>query len=274
MIKKSIYVVTIFSFFTQCSSIDTTRKLPLYLGLCAEFWDLDKPIPSKAEYTFFRKYVSQSRGPILEPMCGTGRYLIRFLEEGFNVEGFDSSSFMLKELRAKCTKKNLSFCVWEQCLEVVPNEEKYNLIFIPDTSFCIFLDDAHIKKCLQNLYARLLPGGTFVFDVQTTYSKAEQPGVWCGQAYKRSDDTVLIESTLPLPVQNSILTLVMRYDLIKGSEILKTEMEYYPIKLYKKGEMDNFLKEVGFKHIKKIKAHAYGRRPSPHDDIIVYECKK
>ena len=274
MIKNNIYLLVIFGFFTQCSAIDMIKKPCLYLGLCAEFWDLDKPVASDAEYKFFRKYLVQSSGPILEPMCGTGRYFVPFLEEGFKIEGFDSSSFMLNALRTKCTKKNLSFCVWEQCLEETPIEEKYDLIFIPDTSFCIFLDDAHIKKCLQNLYARLLPGGTFVFDVQTIYSRAEQPGVWSGRAYKKSDDSVLIESTLPLPVKDSILTLIMRYELMKGSEILKTEMEYYPIKLYKKGEMDKFLKEVGFKHIKKVKAHVYGSRPSSEDDMIVYECKK
>src|SRR5438309_6210811 len=138
------------------------NKPSLYLSLCTEFFDLDKPKASTAEYAFFHYYVAKSAGPILEPMCGTGRYLIPFLEEGFNVEGFDASPFMLKRLQTKCAQKNLTPHVWEQFLEGVPatllrqgfvgQAKQYNLIFIPDSSFCLFLNPVHIKMCLQKIY--------------------------------------------------------------------------------------------------------------------------
>ena len=114
-------------------------------------------------------------------MCGTGRYTIPLLEEGFKIEAFDCSSFMLDALRNKCAKKNIVPQVWEQYMELMPETKKYNLIFMPDTSFCIFLDRAHIKRCLQKLYNLLRPKGKLVFDVQTEHSRADNIGLWSGR---------------------------------------------------------------------------------------------
>lgn len=249
-------------------------KPSLYLSLCTEFFDLDKPKASAMEYAFFHHYVTKSTGPILEPMCGTGRYLIPFLEDGFNIEGFDASPFMLKRLQAKCAQKNLTPHIWEQFLEDVPITKQYDLIFIPDSSFCLFLNPEHIKMCLQKIYALLQDGGTFVFDLETVYAVPESTGTWQGKAYKKPDGATIICSTLPLPIENSIATVICRYELMNNTEIIKTEMEYFQIKLYYPKEIDDLLKEVGFSHIKRIAAYNHDSVPSTHDYTIVYECIK
>jgi SAM-dependent methyltransferase len=250
------------------------NKLSLYLDLCTEFFDLDKPTASAQEYAFFRHYIKQSCEPILEPMCGSGRYLIPYLEEGFNVEGFDASPFMLNALHAKCKQKNLTPHVWEQFLEGVPATKQYNLIFIPDSSFCLFLDPAHIKMCLQKIYSLLKDGGTFVFDLETVYAVPARTNIWQGKAYKKRDGTIVMCSTLPLPIENSIATVVCRYELIDKTEVIKTEMEYFQIKLYYPTEMDALLREVGFSQIKKVAAYDHESMPSAQDYTIVYECIK
>jgi SAM-dependent methyltransferase len=250
------------------------NKPTLYLNLCTEFFDADKPQASLEEYAFFYHYLSQAQGPILEPMCGTGRYLIPYLEEGFNIEGFDASPFMLKALHDKCAQKNLKPHVWEQFLEDVPTAKQYNLIFIPDSSFCLFVDYKQIKMCLQRIYSLLNDGGTFVFDVETVYAVPDKVGIWQGKAYKKSNGNIIMCSTLPLPVENNIATVICRYELIDQTNIIKTEMEYFQIKLYHPTEMDALLKEVGFSHIKKVAAYDYTATPSVYDYTIVYECVK
>ena len=250
------------------------NKPSLYLSLCTEFFDLDKPKASLEEYAFFHHYIAQSCGPILEPMCGSGRYLIPYLEEGSDVEGFDSSPFMLQALHTKCAQKNLTPRVWEQFLEGVPATKQYNLIFIPDSSFCLFLDAAHIKMCLQKIYSLLQTGGTFVFDLETVYAVPERTGVWQGKAYKKRDGSTIMCSTLTLPVDNNVATVICRYELIDKTDILKTEMEYFQIKLYYPTEMDTLLKEVGFSQIKRVAAYDHDSSPSAHDYTIVYECIK
>src|SRR5579863_10553770 len=125
----------------------------LYLNLCAEFFDLDKPAATLSEYAFYQHYVARAQGPILEPMCGTGRYFIPFLEEGYDIKGFDASLFMLELLYKKCKQKNITPQVWQQFLEDIDIQEAYDLIFIPDCSFCLFLDSATIETCLAKIYA-------------------------------------------------------------------------------------------------------------------------
>lgn len=271
--KNRICVFAIFSFVTYCYSGDV-NKLTTYLGLCTEFWDFDKPTPSAEEYKFFRKYVAQSSGPILEPMCGTGRYIIPFLEEGFKVEGFDASPFMFEAMRKKCAEKNLSPHIWEQYLELVPETKKYKLIFIPDTSFCHFVTRPDIKKALQKIYSLLLPGGIFVFNLQTIYERLEHIGVWTGKVFRKTDTTSIVENRLILPIENSVVPVMLRYELVENGLLVRTEMEYYRIKLFHPTEIDDLLKEVGFTKVKKIKAYQHGRTAGPHDDIIVYECTK
>lgn len=246
----------------------------LYLSLCTEIFDLDKPVARAEEYAFFQHYLAQATGPILEPMCGTGRYLIPYLEEGFNVEGFDASPFMLNALRAKCAKKNLNPHVWEQFLENVPTTKQYNLIFIPDSSFCLFLEPEHIAVALQKIYELLEPNGTFVFDVETVYAVPSKTGLWHGKAYKKPDGAVLISSTLPLEVENNIATVICRYELMHKTEIVKTEMEYFQIRLYQPDELEHILKSIGFNQVKQIKAYDLKSSPTTQDYTVVFECKK
>jgi len=270
-IKKILVILLVVN--SHCK--DLTNET-LYLGLCTEFWDLDKATIPNDQYKFYRDYIAKTSGPILEPMCGTGRFIIPYVEEGFDVEGFDASPHMFNELRKKCVAKNISPRIWEQYLEDVPETKKYKLIFIPDTSFTIFTDTFHIKNALQKLYRLLMPGGKLVFDVQTIKARWGDIGVWTGKAYKKPDGNIIIESSLPLPIQNSISPLILKYELMDKTGILKTETEYYQAKLYHPTEMDDLLKEAGFKKIKRIKR--YNRKASSSlqdlDETIIYECTK
>jgi SAM-dependent methyltransferase len=83
------------------------KKLDTYLDLCTQIYDLSKPTPPEDAYNFYRNYLKNAKGLILEPMCGTGRFLIPFMEEGFYIRGFDASAHMLEALLAKAKLKNL-----------------------------------------------------------------------------------------------------------------------------------------------------------------------
>ena len=61
-----------------------------YSMLCTQVYELSKPIPPKDAYAFYRNYAQVANGLILEPMCGTGRFLLPLLEDGFDVHGADN----------------------------------------------------------------------------------------------------------------------------------------------------------------------------------------
>ena len=116
------------------------QKLDSYLSLCTQFYDLLRPAPPEDAYSFYRSYVGNTGGPILEPMCGSGRFLIPLLQDGFDVHGFDASEYMLESLRAKADQKHLKPTVWNGFVEDLTSTEKYNLIFIPSGSFGHIID--------------------------------------------------------------------------------------------------------------------------------------
>jgi SAM-dependent methyltransferase len=271
--KKNMISFLFCLFVYACQAKDLTNAT-LYLNLCTEFWDLDRATVPADQYEFYKYYMQNTKGAILEPMCGSGRFLIPFVLNGFNVEGFDASPCMYKSLLKKCKEKGISPRVWEQYLDDVPETKKYDLIFLPDTSFTIFTELQNIKDALKKIHSLLAPKGKFVFDVQTIHSRWGDIGVWTGIAHQTAEGNMLVASYLPLPIQNSISPLILRFDLMGKTGIIKTETEHYKAKLYHFTEMDDLLKEAGFKKIKRMKGYDRNLSPSPDDLVIVYECTK
>ncbi len=138
------------------------NTLDTYLSLCTEVYDLSKPDAPSDAYAFYREYAKAANGLILEPMCGTGRFLLPLLEEGFNVHGFDASEHMLKALYAKAKAKNIDATVWKGFVEDLERPEQYNLIFIPSGSFCLIIDPDAVKAALKVFYDHLTQGWYFI----------------------------------------------------------------------------------------------------------------
>jgi SAM-dependent methyltransferase len=106
-------------------------SLNTYLDLCTSVYDLSKPTAPKEAYAFYRSYALEANGLILEPFCGSGRFLLPFAAEGFDVQGFDGSQHMLNALQAKAKLQNLQVKVWQGLVGDLTVQENYKLIFIP-----------------------------------------------------------------------------------------------------------------------------------------------
>jgi SAM-dependent methyltransferase len=250
------------------SSLDT------YKALCTEFYDLDKPEVPSDSFAFYLKFAKEAQGSILEPMCGTGRFLIPLLEQGFDVEGLDASSHMLDALRQKCVKKGLCPIIYEQFLQDFNPQKQYALIFIPAGSFSLLVDESQAKEVLQLFYKFLQPNGKLVFEVETLLEIPKQPGVWQGSWVERLDGSKIIGSSLPLyDAKNQILSALCRYELMQDNQIIRQEIEYFRVRLYGSHEMDRWFHNAGFKVIKRWKT--YDSLTAAEDEIpLAYECQK
>ena len=250
------------------------KKLDNYLDLCTQVYDLSKPVPAKDSYDFYRKYVANAKGPILEPMCGTGRMLLPFLEEGFNVQGFDASQNMLSALHEKAKLKNLKPDVWQGFLEEMDRSEKYGFIFIPFGSLGLIPDLKTVHLCLKKIYDHLMEDGLFVFEVETLKSVPDQFNIWDGSVWERADGKTIILSGLPLPLKDNVGTIICRYELVDGNSLIQTEIEKYSIRLYEPGPLKEMLKAVGFRDIKIYKMFDKTKAPDAEDTEMVVECRK
>lgn len=247
-------------------------KLANYLSLCTEVYDLSKPVPPTDAYAFYRSYVEKAKGPILEPMCGTGRFLLPLLEEGFEVQGFDASKHMLEALHNKARVKNLKPNVWHGFIEDLAIPERFDLIFIPSGSFCLITAQATVRSALNTLYRHLADGGVLVFEAET-FKSVPPVGVWRGDKWQRADGKMILLSSCA-SLEGNICSSLGKYDLVDSNKIIRTEVEELRVRLYEENELIKLLQEAGFSNVHAMKTFDKSAMPDEDAEAIVYECRR
>ena len=250
------------------------QKLDSYLSLCTQFYDLLRPAPPEDAYSFYRSYVGNTGGPILEPMCGSGRFLIPLLQEGFDVHGFDASEYMLEALRTKADQKRLKPTVWHGFVEDLTSTEKYSLIFIPSGSFGHIIDLDAAQKSLKVLHDHLSNDGILVFEAESSKSVPNQFGIWRGAVCHKPDGKMIIVNRLTT-LEDGVCHSIDKYELVDSNRIIQTEIETFNVRLYDDPSvLIDMLKAAGFREIRMMKAFDKESSPDIGASVTVYECKK
>lgn len=251
------------------------QKLDSYLGLATQFYDLIRLEPPEEAYLFYRSYVSDACGHILEPMCGSGRFLLPLIQEGFDVSGFDASEHMLKALNDKAVSRSLRPKVWQDFIGNLDYKVKYNLIFIPAGSFGHIIDFTEIKKSLKNFYDCLNEDGILLFEVETSLSELiSQPGIWRGMICNKPDGDSILVSRLSA-LQGSVCYSVDKYELLSNDKIIQTEIEKFNVRLYDdRTILSKLLQDIGFREVRILKTFDRLSNPDDNDVAFIYECRK
>jgi len=248
------------------------KKLDTYLSLCTEVYDLSKPKPPEDAYAFYRGYVASANGPILEPMCGTGRFLLPLIEEGFDVQGFDASDDMLEALQIKAKAKNLKATVWKGFVEDLKRPQKYKLIFIPAGSFCLIVDPLAVKNALKIFHNHLAEDGVLLFEGEMP-SATPPLDIWRGSVWHKPNGSMILSSVLST-FKDKICRAICKYELVEHNSIIRTEVEEYQVRIYEALELEEIIKSCGFKNVRMMKAFDTTAAPDAQDESIVYECRK
>lgn len=242
--------------------------------MCTQVYDLSKPTPSAKVFAFYRDYIKKAKGPILEPMCGSGRFLIPFMEEGFEVHGFDTSQYMLDALQHKARDKGLSPIMWNGSIQDLMRSELYGLMFIPAGSFGLIVEPEEIQRSLQKMYDHLQSGGTLLFEVETSRAVPDPQGVWRGSICELQNHQKIIANYCST-ITNQVCTAIARYELIESGQIVQTEIEEYKVKLYDDTtELLDLLHKSGFEQINIFKVFDRAQKPGIDDAVIMLECVK
>lgn len=247
-----------------------------YKKLCTEFYDLDKPAPAEDAFNFFQEYAARAAGPILEPMCGSGRFLIPLLERGFDIDGADASPYMLQACRDRCSSKGLTPTLYELELERLEMPRRYGLVFIPAGSFCLITGQTAIEAALRRIYDLMLPNSTFVLEIEQLPPTLPPPGtgLWSSRFVERPDGAKIIISQLSdYNERERVSRSIHRYDLCQGSELIATEFEDLEVRLYERMEFYDLLVAAGFRDLKTFKAYQF-RDPDEHDESLIFEGRK
>lgn len=234
------------------SERSTLRRMSGYGNLCSDFYDIDKPEAPPDALEYYLREAERARGPILEPMCGTGRFLLPLLERGLDVEGVDASSSMLARCEARALRRGLTPKLHEQRLEELVTARRFRLIFIPSGSFSLLTDVAQVQRALERVHAALLPGGRFLVEIERRdpSKPSELSGTWGGRWVTRPDGAKIIFSWLSsYTAPSGIVSAVHRYELVKDGRLLAAEYEDFELKLYELSELRQLMQAAGFTQI-------------------------
>ena len=102
---------------------------------------------------------------MLDLACGTGGSTAPYVAHGFHVTGADASEAMLEVARAKLPQVQF---VRQGFLELdLP--ERFHLVTCVFDSLNNLTDAADLERCFARVFHHVLPGGWFVFDLNTSF---------------------------------------------------------------------------------------------------------
>lgn len=246
----------------------------IYGDLCSRIYDLRVPTIEKEAYEFYKSFALEAKGSILEPMCGTGRFLIPFTKEGFDIEGFDASKHMIKRLHDKAYAQKVNAVAWVYTTEqLILGGKTYDLIFIPFSSFGLVTNQESVLTMLNNFFQELEYGGKLVFEVDTLATKISMKQTNFSQ-YILLDGKTMNVRFYDFPTTDYTLNCTVTYELVENDKVIQTELEDYKLRLYDTQNLTNILNETGFTEIKIHKPFTRNIMPDENDTMVVFECKK
>jgi len=245
-----------------------------YKKLSTQVYDITKPQAPADALEFYLLHLESANEPVLEPMSGSGRFLIPFLERGIDIDGVDASPHMLKTCRDQCQRKELIPVLYQQLLQELNLPRQYGYIFIPDSSFGLIADRQAAKDSLQRMYEHLRPRGKLVLEVQTPRAQPKGLEVWHEYCVTRPDGAKINVNFIgTYDLKKHIVRTVQRYDLSRNGCLIETEPEDFELRFYEKNEFQQLLETTGFINIRATKAYE-NVEPGLKDTVIVFECKK
>lgn len=218
-----------------------------YGVLCAEFYDLDKPQAPELALTWYRKQLRAANGRVLEPMCGSGRFLVPLAGAGITVDGVDPSEPMLNACRRKLDAAGLHAGLWPQTLESLDLGNVYAAAFIPSSSFCL-LDPAAARQGLLRLRAHLAPGAAVFIEFEIPHREDHIPG---GNPRTVTDGSrqIRMASRAEYDARTQAETFHNHYELKISGRVVQIEDEVLRLQCYAPAEMRLLLAGTGFTEV-------------------------
>jgi len=216
-----------------------------YGDLCSQFYDLDKPRAPELALAWFQRELAVVNGRVLEPMCGSGRFLVPLAARGIAIDGVDPSASMLEACRKRTVGRDVQ--LWQQSLEELDlGERRYAAAFIPASSFCLLHQPAVAAKALERLRAHLAPGALLLIEFEPPYDVAPSDVTRTVTAGGRQ---IRLTGHSEYDPATQIETMTNRYELKQSGKVVQTEDEVLHLRCYTPEQMSAALTNAGFTNV-------------------------
>lgn len=210
---------------------------------------------------FYTELIRETKGPVLELGCGTGRVTLPAARTGKKIIGLDSSSAMLDKAvwKAKMARAEENLLFIEGDMRCFQLEERFSLVIIPYRSFQHLLSIKDQIAALKHIYQHLIPKGILAFNIfvpnvkqfQEEDEKSTARGIY---EIPGSEDRLIVWDYTRFDHFQQIGEIIRQYDRVdvKGEVVQKIvapiHLRYtYPVELH------HLLKLAGFTIL-----HQYG----------------
>jgi SAM-dependent methyltransferase len=250
-------------------------SLSSYGRLATEAYDIDKPIGhSFGDVEFYLGRLKSCTGRVLEPAVGPGRVLIPLMEAGLEIEGTDNSPEMLTICRARCAERGLQPVLHEGDMGALSLPERYEAIIVPAGSFLLIEGREESLGTLQRFREHLVPGGRLIVDLElpTDLRVGTFP---TGTVETSQGETITVESNVvEVNVLEQYSISHMRYEKWRDGELVRTEMQRFPLRWYGLEEFELVLKSLGFSEVVVSADYEYGKKPSRAEQTFTFEARR
>lgn len=220
-----------------------------YGSLCTEFYDLDKPSAPPLALEFYTRKARSARGRVLEPMCGSGRFLIPLVRAGLVVDGTDSSRHMIAACQRRLAIAGLRADVFHQPLEALSLPKRYGLAFIPSGSIGLLTGDGALHAALSRIREHLLPGAPLLLEFAELEDAAHTPDLLElePRAVQCPDGGVITYTSMAQGLDASGCTLFRgKYVKSMNDEVIGTEDEDLTLRSHIPAQLCKLLRDGGF----------------------------
>ncbi len=235
-----------------------------YRGLCASTYDALVPPDAVGDVEFFRSMIADDGEPALEIACGTGRLLLKYLAEGFDIEGLDLSAEMLEICAAKVRAAGLEVTLHRQAMQQLDLERRFRTIFIPYATFQLLTEDADVDASLRRFRTHLTPSGRLLLPLFLPLEgdvgqDAAPEGEWRLRRESDAADggTIRCWEMASYDFDAQVKHSRMRFEVADDAgDIIEAEERSLGIRWYTQEQMATRLATAGFTDVEAFSGHS------------------
>jgi SAM-dependent methyltransferase len=241
-----------------------------HYGLVARWW-AEFNVAEPHELAFYRDAIQRFGQPVLDLGCGTGRFLVPLLEDGFDVDGSDVSADMIAQARALAARKGLEPTLTVEPMHQLESNRKYRTVYICG-ALGIGSRRDYDRETVRRVYNVLEPGGALLITDHEPFRprpmvRAEWPATGERRTTSDGDEIELIGRLAEVDEGAETLTREIRARLWRDGKVVTEEWGRLTEIGYSADELERVLRDAGFGDVT-VRGN-YTDRPATSDDKML-----
>jgi len=231
------------------------RATSAYGALSALFYDADKPVAPPGEIAWYAARLPRDAGPILEPMCGSGRLLVPLVDAGFNVHGVDASAAMLARCETRLGARAAPVPLFRQDVTALNLPFRYAAAFFAAGSLQLLADPALARAALERVRAHLVAPARLVLDLFVPPAHEQRiaaPLVEVRTASLPDGTRIALRSETTMHPDARVAHTTSRYVHRRGNHLIAEESESLELTWYAPEDIAALVASAGFTDVNTV----------------------